>query len=266
MKRISKIIVAILIGVITIFGVAGCNDDTQKQLQSKIDELQAQITQLQQTLNDKDEENEDLQGQIDELQQVLEEKTEERDGLQKQIDELKQELARKSDKNTVLLELMKEQLQRLEEMGEYPTITTKYTYTLDEVYESGLITREDVMHFCYYSYGNVYEGTGTKYQQDGEWQRLDFTPTEEQGTLSESMEVLIKYAYFFENLDEFYYRGTLLTRPEMLQVKNYFVTSDGYYIVQPYSGGGAGVICHYYCAGIAWTTPMPQSFFVFKCE
>ena len=115
MKRISKIIFALLIGVITIFGVAGCNNDAQKQLQGKIDELQAQIADVSGRLTEMEDELDERNATIDDLNDQLKERDE-------RIEELEKEI--------------------LSNAGEF--------YFLEDAYDNGWLTQEDIMSIAYY--------------------------------------------------------------------------------------------------------------------
>ena len=108
MKRISKIIVALLIGVVMIIGVTGCNDDTQKQLQSKIDALQTQLV--------------ELNGKLAEMEDQIRERDERIEDLEKEI-----------------------------------SSNTGTFYSLQEAYDNGWLTQEDLMSIAYYhNDGRVY--------------------------------------------------------------------------------------------------------------
>ena len=46
MKKLSRILITLMLVAVALFGVVGCNANTQSDLQSKIDELQGQIEEL----------------------------------------------------------------------------------------------------------------------------------------------------------------------------------------------------------------------------
>lgn len=74
MKKATKIFIALFLIAVMAFAVAGCNADTENELQGKIDDLQSQI--------------EDLNDRIAEMEEQLSERD-------KKIDQLEKELAEK---------------------------------------------------------------------------------------------------------------------------------------------------------------------------
>lgn len=46
MKKLCSVIISLMLGIVALFGIAGCNSGTQSELQGKIDELQSRIEEL----------------------------------------------------------------------------------------------------------------------------------------------------------------------------------------------------------------------------
>jgi len=85
MKKISGVIIAFLLVIVTLFGFAGCGSGNQSELPSKIDELQSQIQKLEDKLSELDEHNKDLIAQIEEIDGQLREQDEKMKQLEKEL-------------------------------------------------------------------------------------------------------------------------------------------------------------------------------------
>ena len=55
MKTAKKVIIALFLGIVMVFGVVGCNAGVQDELQSKIDALQSQIAEMEAQIGERDE-------------------------------------------------------------------------------------------------------------------------------------------------------------------------------------------------------------------
>ena len=124
--------------------------------------------------------------------------------------------------------------------------------TLREAYNSGYITKDDIMEMSYYSLGAVYkipEGlTGTDAFNSDNWEKIDYIPrTQELVPLDEQTERDIKNSYFALNSNEFEAEGKNYD-PDILYL-TYYGQSNGYYIVKIKSDilnyPGAGFIDDY---------------------
>ena len=71
MKKISKILITLLLVMVALFGITGCNAETQKQLQSKIDELQTQIEEMEERFADMEEQIKERDERIEDLEDGL---------------------------------------------------------------------------------------------------------------------------------------------------------------------------------------------------
>ena len=102
-------------------------------------------------------------------------------------------------------------------------------YSFEEAYNQGRITREDIMHVCYYAFGKVYEGEKGIAEKD--LREIEFQPTVELGSLSENVLADIKQNYYEENKSEFYDRnGNKLGGVENLQI-DFFGKYGAAYVV-----------------------------------
>ena len=61
MKKISGILIALLLAVISLFGFVGCVSSSQSELQSKIEELQSRIEELEEQIQERDERIKELE-------------------------------------------------------------------------------------------------------------------------------------------------------------------------------------------------------------
>lgn len=75
MKKVKIVLIALLLGIVMIFGVAGCNIDTQNDLQGKIDDLQTQIEELEERLAEMEDQFGDRDKKIEQLEKELAEKS-----------------------------------------------------------------------------------------------------------------------------------------------------------------------------------------------
>lgn len=74
-------------------------------------------------------------------------------------------------------------------------------YTLQEAYDSNLITVNDLMHISYYQSGEVYKvEQGADYHDPENRQKIDFTPTVALPVLDSETEEHIKKAFYYKNI------------------------------------------------------------------
>ncbi len=85
MKKISVIIITLLLVIVTLFGFAGCGSDNQSESQNKIDELQSKIQELENKLSELDEHNKELNTQIKEMDGQLHDYYERIEKLEKEL-------------------------------------------------------------------------------------------------------------------------------------------------------------------------------------
>ena len=88
MKKISKILVALLLGIVALFGVVGCNADTQSELQSQIDELQSQIEEMNDKLTEMEEQLRECDGVIEDLNDQIKHRDKHIEQLEKKFAEM----------------------------------------------------------------------------------------------------------------------------------------------------------------------------------
>ena len=93
MNKLSKILIALIVGIVMIFGIAGCDADTPKKSQSKDSVLQSQGEELNKEISGKSPEEEETTGSF---------------------------------------------------------------YTLQEAYDNGWLTQDDIMSIAYYRHGRTY--------------------------------------------------------------------------------------------------------------
>ena len=119
MKKAKKVIIALFLGIVMVFGAVGCNAGVQDELQSKIDALQSQIAEMEAQIGERDKTIEDLNGRLAETEEQLREHDE-------RIEQLEKELAEKTE-------------------GEL--------YSLYVAYVNGWLTKSDIMSIAYYHNG-----------------------------------------------------------------------------------------------------------------
>ena len=128
----------------------------------------------------------------------------------------------------------------------------KGIYTLQEAYDRGWLTKEDIMHISYFSRRGevleIVEGAGDNWMKElslppseRQWLKtIDFVPQIETpvlGSLDSKAADFIKNAFYEEYSDFFYYKGA-----EYAEIENYYGEYNGVYvaevgIVDTYSGG-----------------------------
>lgn len=62
MEKAKKVFIALVLGIVMMFGVAGCN--TQNELQAKIDDLHSRIEELEEQIRERDEKIEQLENEL----------------------------------------------------------------------------------------------------------------------------------------------------------------------------------------------------------
>lgn len=72
MKKIFVIFAALFLAVVTVFGVAGCNESMQNDLQGKIDELQSQIGAQQSQIEEMEDRLAEMEDQIRDRDEKIE--------------------------------------------------------------------------------------------------------------------------------------------------------------------------------------------------
>lgn len=75
MKKILGTCIALFLGVVMMFGVVGCNADTQKELQNTIDELQSRIEEMEDRLAEMEEQIRERDEKIEQLENEIAEKS-----------------------------------------------------------------------------------------------------------------------------------------------------------------------------------------------
>ena len=118
---------------------------------------------------------------------------------------------------------------RIEAVGEF--------ITLREAYNSGYVTRDDIMEMCYHRLGAVYELPEGLTLDDIEstdrdnWVEVDYTPRNaELAPLDELTEQDIKNSYYSLNREGFETGGQKYG-PEVLELQ-FFGQFNGYYILR----------------------------------
>lgn len=127
MRKLKNILIALILGIVTIFSIAGCNADTQKESHDKEDDSQSQVD--------------------------------------------------KSDKE------IEEELPEEEELaGSF--------YTLQEAYDNGWLTRDDLMSIAYYHHKNT---MNDGYMFNSDLMGEDFKPIDNfPDSLSKQLELSIR--------------------------------------------------------------------------
>ena len=121
MKRVCIIFISLFLGIVMVFGIAGCDAGTS-ELQGKIDDLQSKLEEMNSRL-------EAMEGEISERNDTIEDLNTQLKQRDEKIEQLEKELAEKSP----------------ESAGTF--------YTVQEAYDNGWLTQEDVMSIAYYHNG-----------------------------------------------------------------------------------------------------------------
>ncbi len=92
------------------------------------------------------------------------------------------------------------------------------TYTIEEAYEAGLITRDDIMEICFQRYGVVHTCDDPDTPQD-EWTELDYNSTQKDQYIGITSEERILYTYYKKYEPKFFFYGERLGGVENLSFK-----------------------------------------------
>ncbi len=138
-----------------------------------------------------------------------------------------------------------------------------HIYSLEEAYDSGLLTQDDLMHIAYYESGSVFKVNEENGADD--WEKIDFTPTQARPGLSAKIEEKIKSSYYYHNLEVF--KGHE-DKPEYGKDKlkvNYYGCYNGCYValVDSELWGYPAVVDRVCVGGIGWVQPYPYAINVF---
>ena len=157
--KIRKIISLALMAVMLFgcFGITGCQDNTV-QLQAQIDALQAELEQ-----------------QAGKMQTLESEK-----------EELNETITQLETENKSLMD-------RVEKLEWNDQIQKGAFYSLQEAYEKGFLTREDLRHIAYFKDGKLEELRGETIVS------VEFTPKTPKPMLDEKTEEYLKRAYYQKN-------------------------------------------------------------------
>lgn len=116
MKRIKTVCIALILAIVMIFGVAGCNAGVQNDLQNKIDSLQSQMAEMEDRLAEMDEQIRERDATIEDLNEEIKKQDE-------KIEELEKELAKKT-------------------VGAF--------YSLQGAYDNGFLSYDELLSIAYY--------------------------------------------------------------------------------------------------------------------
>ena len=119
MKKLCTIFIALFLGIVMAFGAVGCNADSS-EFQKKIDDLQSQIAELEDKLGERDATIEELNEQIKKQEEKIEQ-------LEKELEE--------------------EKMNGKEPVGSL--------YTLQEAYDNGWLTQEELLSIAYYHHSQT---------------------------------------------------------------------------------------------------------------
>ena len=145
------------------------------------------------------------------------------------------EIARLQSERDARIEEIEARIEELEAaLEEEQAKDRQYTYTFEEAYEAGKITRSDLMHFSYYWRGKVFTPDP---QNPGQEKEIQFTPSEEQGEMDTVTTQRIQLAWLLENYwpSVGYNNSTgqieILDDVEDYDVESWFLTEKGYYMI-----------------------------------
>ena len=161
-----KKIISVVLVAIMLFALVGCSG---KEMQEKLAELEAKLQEQSSKIDELEEEKDNLLGQITQLQGEI-------GGLQGEVERLEEE--RENDYNQLCA-------------------LSSNLYTLQEAYDKGLITKEDLKAICYFRcYGFVYERVDydKPLSESEAIEKIDYEPSFELGELDKVTERKIKGA------------------------------------------------------------------------
>ena len=124
-------------------------------------------------------------------------------------------------------------------------------YTLQEAYDNGYLTREDLMSICYYRFNEVWLGENL---DSASWVKYEYTQKHTQQELDKSVENDIKKTYYSIHKSDFFDKeGTALGGIDNLSVQYFGTYNDSYVIVMKCSLWDIGqVATPTLLAGVAW--------------
>jgi hypothetical protein len=124
-------------------------------------------------------------------------------------------------------------------------------YTIDSAYESGWLTKDDLMDICYYAYKNVWTGED---KDSSTWVKVDYTPSRKLDSLDSKVETSIKECYYNLNKSKFIDKdGKSLGGIEKLTVKYYGTYNDCVAVSIDCSLWSSGAVATpKLLAGVAW--------------
>lgn len=102
-------------------------------------------------------------------------------------------------------------------------------YSLDEAYENGWLTKDDLMEICYYRFGEVYIGEST---DSDTWVRYEYNSQNTLSELDKTVENNIKEAYYSLHKSDFFDRdGKSLGGIDNLSVQYCGMYNNSYVVV-----------------------------------
>lgn len=124
-------------------------------------------------------------------------------------------------------------------------------YTLEEAYEVGWLTRDDLMEICYNRFGEVWIGESL---DDTTWIKYEYEPKDTPSELDRSIENDIKETYYSLHKSDFFDReGNPLGGTECLTVRYFGMYNDSYVVVVECSLWDVGqAATPMLLAGVAW--------------
>lgn len=124
-------------------------------------------------------------------------------------------------------------------------------YSIDEAYESGWITQNDIKEICYNKFGEVWIGENEDYKT---WVRIEYTPVGIPSHIDKKTESIIKKSYYELNKSKFFEKdGKRIGGINDIIVECYGIYKDTYIlcISCPFINT-ADVVTSRIVAGVAW--------------
>ena len=124
-------------------------------------------------------------------------------------------------------------------------------YSLEEAYDAGWLTKDNIMEVCYYRFGEVWLGEDLN---SDSWVKYEYEPKNQQQGLDKSVENNIKNAYYSIHKSDFFDKeGNSLGGIDNLSVQ-YFGTYNNFcVIIMKCSLWDVGqVVTPMLLAGVAW--------------
>ena len=124
-------------------------------------------------------------------------------------------------------------------------------YSIQEAYEKGWITQDNIMEVCYYRFGEVWFGENL---DSDSWVKYEYAPKHTRQELDKSVENDIKKTYYAINKSDFFDKeGNSLGGIDNLSVQSFGTYNDSCVVIMKCTLWDVGqVAIPMLLAGVAW--------------